>query len=157
MKKPQIQRPDIKAGRARTKIAPPPKPGEMRPDLLSLEDPGDFNSPFDPSPEASEGLQADADGEVSAALRAVIDEKRKKHDKYRLTNDQDYYFVVCFQSKEQKMEFLDESGWIAHENRLVDGLKLAQRLGIDIKPINLPMREFSKSMPTRLRGREVIK
>ena len=134
-----------------------PKPGMMAPDLASLEDPGDFNSPFDPSPEASEGLQADADGEVSAALQSILDERAVARDKYRLTNDQDYYFLVCFQSTQQKLEFLDKTGWPTHEDRLVNGLELAELLGFHIERIDLPMRDYSKPMPVNLRGKEVLR
>jgi len=129
--------------------------GERRPDFSSLTRPT-LDAPFDPDPALSQGLESDADEEVSAALQAVLDERQERQDRYRLTNDRDYYVLVCFQSEEQKIDFLEKSGWLRYGDRLIDGLKLARELGVDIEAINLPMREFTKPMPVNLRRQEVI-
>ena len=65
--------------------------------------------------------------------------------------------LVCFQSEPQKVEFLDKTGWRHLGERFIDGLKLARLLDVEIEPINLPMRDFSKPMPAGLRGKELIK
>lgn len=154
MKKPVIKR--KKGGVKRVKLPRPPRPGEARPDSESLSRPA-IESPFDPDPELSQGLESDAEEEVSLALQTILDERAQKRDMYRLTNDQDYYVLVCFQSKEQKLEFLDKTGWRQLGERFIDGLKLARLLGVDIEPINLPMRGFSKPTPAGLREKEIIR
>ena len=131
-----------------------PKKGYQRPNFDSLTE-FDLETPFDVDAD-SLGLQGDADEEVSAALQAVIDERKEHADVYRVTNDQDYYFLVCFQSEQQKKDFLDKVGWNLGE-RFLNGLKLAEVLGVDVPRIDLPMRDYSKNMPVRLRAKEVIK
>lgn len=131
-----------------------PKRGYQRPDFNSLTE-FDLETPFDVDAD-SLGLQGDADEEVSAALQSVIDEKKERADMYRVTNDQDYYFLVCFQSEQQKKDFLDKVGWNLGE-RFLNGLKLAEILGVDVPRIDMPMRDYSKNMPVRLRAKEVIR
>lgn len=139
------------------KITRPTKKGYAKPQFGSLGE-SDFETTFDENPELSEGVESDVQEETSAALQAVLDERKQKRDKYRLTNDQKYYFVVCFQSERQKLEFLDKSGLRqCGDDRFLDGLKMAQLLGVDIEAIDLPMRDYPQKMAVRLRKREVIK
>jgi hypothetical protein len=157
-----VKKPDITSGlqslkkRKKIKLPTPPGPGERRPDFGSLTRPA-IENPFDVDPTLTQGLEGDADEEVSAALQAVLDERSGRRDAYRVTNDQNYYCVLCFQSEGQKKEFLDRAGWSGLGERLIDGLRLARLMGVDIDPINLPLSEFSRDMPVGLRDKEVIR
>ena len=154
MKKPTIKSQPKPKGVKRQRL-PVLRPGEARPVFESLTKSA-ITSPFDPDPALSRGLEADATEEVSLALQTILAERAANRDRYRVTNDRDYYVLICFQSRDQKLEFLDKTGWLQFGERFIDGLRLARLLGVDVEPINLPMRTYPKPMPRELRKKEVI-
>lgn len=156
MKKPVIKKKTLSLNATKPQIRRPPPPGMRRPNFASLSLPA-IENPLDAEPLVEQGLQEDVDEETSVALQAVLDERKERRDRYRITNDPDYYFLVCFQSVDQKKEFLEKIGWDDwSDDKFVDGLKVAQRLGVDVEPINLPQREFRAKTPVDLREWEVI-
>lgn len=158
MKKPLIaKKTGTIKGANKPKFKRPPKKGEMRPQFESLTE-AQIENPFDDDPDLTVGLQGDSDEAISLALETVLNERSERRDMYRVINDEHYYFLVCFQSEQQKLEFLEKAGWKGlGDARFLDGLKLAELLGMDVEPINLPMKEYKKKMPVRLRGKEVIR
>lgn len=54
--------------------------------------------------------------------------------------DSEYWRAVCFQSREQLMAFLKLLDIPAKENKYVDGLVLAQKLGITLPPAEVRFR-----------------
>lgn len=54
--------------------------------------------------------------------------------------DSEYWCAVCFQSREQLMAFLKVLDIPAKENKYVDGLVLAQKLGITLPPAEVRFR-----------------
>lgn len=134
--------------------AAPLKPGEKRPRFDSVFDPTGVPNPLD-AIEYSGNLEADAKAEVSEALRAIIDQKRAMREVYRLTTDPEFWFAVCFQSREQKEEFLKLVGWVELGDKYLDGLKVAAALGVAIEPINLQTLG-AKPSPKMLRGKDMI-
>jgi len=156
MKKPKITRKKLAVGAAKPKIRKLPPPGFQRPNFGSLALPT-IENPLDGEPQGDGGLQGDVDEEISIALQTVLDERKQRRDKYRVVNDPDYYFLVCFQSADQRKEFLDKIGWTDWEDdKFVNGLEVARRLDVDIEPINLPQRKFRAKTPVKLREWEVI-
>lgn|GEM_PF-2391957 len=141
------------SGRRRLEI------GQRRSDLRSLVDPsGGLSNPLDDA-EYPNTLEGDADAEVSAALAAILEERKKKRDDYRLMADTDYWLCLCFQSRQQKIEFLRHIGWdkmTLVNDRYIDGLQCAQSLSVDIEPIELPARISKIKTPVILRRQEVI-
>jgi len=134
--------------------APPLKPGEKRPRFDSVFDPTGVKNPLD-GLEYTGDLEKDAGAEMSEALRAIIEQKRAMRETYRLTTDPEFWFAVCFQSREQKDEFLKLVGWAQYGDKYLDGLKVAEALGVAIEPINLP-RLGAKPSPKLLRSDELI-
>ena len=54
-----------------------------------------------------------------------------------MTVDPEYWVCVCFQSREQKEEFLAKAGWLDLGEKYLDGLEVARRLGVAVLPIPL--------------------
>jgi len=104
---------------------------------------------------SSDDLEADADAEVGAMAAAIADEKKLRRDAYRTLVDPDFWFAVCFQSREQKEAFLTAVGWLDHGSRYLDGLWIAKRLGVDVQPIPLTAKPV-RAAPKNLRDVEVI-
>lgn len=130
------------------------RPGEVAPNFDSLFDPAGIRNPL-AKLQAQESLTDTAEQEISAALAAIKAEKKQRRDQYRVLTDPNFYLVVCFQSTDQKDEFLIKSGWAEEGTKYLDGLELAAQLEIDVQPINLP-RKSVRPAPKALRGHEFI-
>jgi len=61
--------------------------------------------------------------------------KKHKEDKKILMDarDSEYWLAICFQSREQKKKFLAEAGWSDLGDKYLDGMKIADRMGIEIR------------------------
>lgn len=117
-----------------------------------FEDEGD---PMEAVEYRDNDLEHNADAEMSEVVRQIRDEKRIKFDRFRVSRDPDYWLALCFQSREQRDEFLRLAKWDAIGGRFVNGLDVARRLGIDIQSIDLsplPMR----GKPKKYTREEVI-
>ncbi|HQW34714.1 MAG: hypothetical protein WAU96_10830 [Anaerolineae bacterium] len=130
------------------------KAGENAPNFDSF-----FIAPPDGNPldevSDSDDVQKDVDGENSTMLESILAAKKKQQDEYRNETDVNYYFCVCFQNMAQRDEFLVATEWDKPGARFVDGLRLASRLGVAIKPVNLP-RKPARPMLKALRGISII-
>lgn len=130
------------------------RPGEQAPDFDSLFDPAGIRNPL-AHLQGADSITETAEQEVSAVLAAIKAEKKQRRDQYRVLTDPNFYIVICFQSTEQKDEFLAKSGWADPGTKYLDGLELAARLGTDVRPINLP-RKSTRPAPKALRGHDFI-
>ncbi len=96
-------------------------------------------------PEIETGdVAADIDANVSAELMQVIEARKSREEHFRIANDTRYYFVLCFQSTDQKEEFIRKMGWEDLGLDFLNGLEVARRLGVEIKYVPLE--------PIKLRG-----
>lgn len=114
------------------------KPGKNKPDFESLFDPDNFENPLDDL-EYPEDFGEMAEVEISAALQRILDEKKALREKYRVNVDAEYFLVVCFQCRDQKEEFLDKAGWEHVGDKYLDGLEVADEMGIELKVYELDM------------------
>lgn len=142
----------VKIG-ARGKLVRPGR-GEIAPNFDTMFDPVDGLSVFD-LPDVGDP-EGNIDQEISAALAAVIEERHKRREAFRVQMDVNFWFAVCFQTETQKEEFLERAGLKDLGTVYLDGLQVASRLGVDIEPIMLP-RPATGRTPVKLREAEVIK
>lgn len=155
MAKPKINKPKITLNKQKIKLA---GKGERKPVFESLF--GD--PPADVAPDPLQGLEytgdieADGEAEANAILEAIKREKQLRRDQYRLLVDTEYFFVVCFQSREQKEEYLRLKGWLDLGDKYLNGLAIAEREGLPLEPINLPAKP-TRAMPKLLRKTPIIK
>lgn len=98
--------------------------------------------------------QENAEAEISEALRAIKEAKRERRDAFRTMTDPNFYLVVCFQSTDQRDEFVSAAGWSVN-GCFVDGLALARRLGVPLEVVNLPAKT-NRPAPAALRGHAML-
>lgn len=107
---------------------PPAEPLENP--LTTLEYPGD--------------LEGDVLAEAQAIREAFQAKYRGELDNFRVQDSTNYWFLVCFQTQEQKEQFLSQAGWPTDGiggQRYLNGLALARALGLDIQPVKLRRQE----------------
>ena len=102
-----------------------------------------------------EDLEASADEEMSEIVRQIKEQKKARYEQFRIASDPDFYLLMCFQSSDQKKEFLEKSKWEAFQELFVNGLEVASMLNLEIafQPIKpLPLR----GRPNKYSKKEVI-
>lgn len=132
-----------------------PPSGMKWPNFDAMFDP-DVVNPLDDL-EMSGDFEQDAAAEYDAVERDFLDNESVAGDPYRVAIDPEFFFVVCFQSRAQKEEFLSKSGIGAAVggDKYIDGLRLAKHLGVEIEPI--PLKRFqNKLTPRNLRDVKII-
>jgi hypothetical protein len=137
--RPQLERAGASLSRGSVKLAKPDDP-----DFDSLFDDGDGNNPLDDLSLTGD-LQEDADATMSEALRAVIARKKATQERFRTATDPEFYLCVCFQSREQKEEFLRLISWDDLGDKYLNGLEIARRLNVPIT--------VTPIAPLKIRGR----
>lgn len=131
------------------------KPGQVAPDFETLfdVDPDDEN-PLD-NIDFTGDIEVDAREEQSEALKAVIAHRKSMLEDWRVTVDTEFWIAVCFQSRAQKEEFLEKANLSELGDKYLDGLKVAEILGVDVQPILLQKRPVRKP-PSGLRSPDKI-
>lgn len=135
IERPQIVRPVIE----RPKMAPR---GMMWPDFDTLFEPDDEN-PLDDLGDSGD-IEENVDAELAVTLDTLMTNKKGKNEAYRIANDDEFWLAICFQSEEQKFQFLELSGWIALGDKYIDGLKVAHRLNLAVEPIAMPKPKMTR-------------
>lgn len=135
IKRPQIQRPAA-AQRPQIQRTKPRRipPGMALPNLETMFDPDD-----NPLADLSDtgDIEENADIEVDITLAELLAARRSQKELYRVTNGDEFWFAVCFQSQAQKDDFLHLTGWADLGDKYLDGLKVSARLGVPVEPILL--------------------
>lgn len=122
---------------------------KVAPNFRSLfSHPGGPN-PLDELPDGG-GIEENVALELGESLRRILEEKKQLRDMYRVHNDANYYAVLVFQSEEQKGQFLALTGWGHPDDKFINGLQVADKIGIEIEPIFLPRPNIRKA-PKALR------
>lgn len=125
----QIERP---TGLRRARVQ---KIDRNAPDLETVfEDDGD---PLEAVEYEPGDIQTNADLEMSEIVAQIKAEKKAQYERFRTARDPNYYLVVCFQSHEQRDEFVQKAGWATVYDTFVNGLDVARALGLDVEPIPL--------------------
>jgi len=129
--------------------------GFENPDFDSLFDGDRVPDPFADLNEDPDNWENLANDQVSATLQAIKDAKKERYDQYRTTVDTEYWFAVCFQNREQKLQFLEaiEAHYLGE--KYLNGLALAELLGVEIEPVFLEKKE-PKLAPVLLRATPII-
>lgn len=73
-------------------------------------------------------LAADAAAELTAMEQGYRDRASAEADRFRAATDSEFWFAVCFTSREEKEAFLDELGARSIGDKYLDGQVLARLL-----------------------------
>ena len=113
--------------------------GKIKPkkiDLAQTLNAPEVENPLDEVDYTGE-LEHDANAEVSALLTGFRERARQEQDRFTLATDSEFWFAVGFKSREQKEAFLTAVGWDEHGDKYLNGVNIAQALGIPLPPVAL--------------------
>jgi len=100
-------------------------------------------APIEPVTSA-EALEADCAAEVNEVLDAFKTRAQNENARLQDATDSEHWFAVCFQTREQKEEFLRKMDIIKLGDKYLDGLKVARKLGITLESPVPPNRKITK-------------
>lgn len=75
--------------------------------------------------------EEDSKEEMSEVLRGFKDRARQENQRMEDATDSEYWFAVCFQTREQKEKFLTIMQWLDFGDKYLDGSLIMEQLGID--------------------------
>lgn len=93
-----------------------------------------------PKPQSDEGprdIETDVEEELSELLAGFKGRAKDENRRFMLATDSEYWFAVCFQTREQKEAFLTAMQWIAQGDKYLDGQWVAKQLGVQLPPADL--------------------
>jgi hypothetical protein len=85
--------------------------------------------------EASKDPVEVIESRIAALPNAFQERATKEHDRRTDATDSRYWVAVCFQTREQKEEFLAKAGLLdlVEDGDYLDGLEVADRLEVDVE------------------------
>jgi len=124
------------------------------PDFDSMFDEGDGN-PLEEMPEYDGDIQESSDREMSAVEAEIEANRAASAERFRIGTDSGYFCVLCFQTEEQKLEFLKLVGWDDIGDMYLNGLEIAQRLNVPLQVIPIEARKLRVN-PKKFLREEVL-
>lgn len=82
-------------------------------------------------------LEHDALAETDALMSEFQKRAKAEEDRVEIATDSEFWFAVCFQTREQKDEFLKNMGLFQIGDKYLDGVRVARKLGVSISPANV--------------------
>lgn len=79
-------------------------------------------------------VEADTKAELNALQSGFIARAKQENARREKATDSEYWFCVCFQSRDQVEEFLKKSGWAKPNVKYIDGQQVAKAIGVKLTP-----------------------
>lgn len=83
--------------------------------------------------------------EMSETLKKFKAQKAEEHKTFIENVDSEYWIAVCFQSREQKEEFLRRTGLMQFGDKYLDGMDVADHMSINIRELTPKLRKVKIS------------
>ena len=77
-------------------------------------------------------VEADSQAEASEILKAFRERAKAEQERVKNATDSEHWCAICFQTREQKEQFLRALDLIELGDKYLDGLKVAKRLGVSL-------------------------
>lgn len=78
-------------------------------------------------------LQADSEAELTAMQQAYRQRAKNEADRFQAATDSEHWFAVCFRSREEKEEFLEEFNLLRLGDKYLDGDLVGKSLRRDME------------------------
>ena len=78
---------------------------------------------------------------LDAGFRARMKDEGKR---FELATDTEYWVCMCFQSRDQKEQFLSELNLLRFGDKYIDGQDVAKELGVNLMTVDVPYNTSQK-------------
>lgn len=95
-----------------------------------------LNAESEPDPladvEYTGDLARDSEAELDALAKGFRERTKREDERFRLATDSEYWFAVCFKTREDKDAFLAAARLLPVGDKYLDGYAVARTLGIPV-------------------------
>ncbi|HED4399684.1 TPA: hypothetical protein R4323_001110 [Pasteurella multocida] len=95
-------------------------------------------------PEPTGDPEVDSRNDLNAVSEEFRNAIKRENNRFELATDSEYWFAVCFQTREQKEFFLRAMELFEHGDKYLDGQVVAKKLGIKLPEAKVPYRTEGK-------------
>ena len=95
-------------------------------------------------PEETGDVEKDSEAELDALQKGFRDAIKREDKRFELATDSEYWFCVCFQSREQCNAFLKAMDLLEIGDKYLDGQEVAKKLGVKLPEADIPHRTEGK-------------
>lgn len=88
-------------------------------------------------PEQTGNPEIDSKADLNEVQKSFRERIKMENDRFQNTTDSEYWFAVCFQTREQKEAFLKAMNLFLIGDKYLDGVEVAKQLGINIPAANI--------------------
>jgi hypothetical protein len=88
--------------------------------------------------------EVEATAETSEILAAFRQAARREDQRFREATDSEHWIALCFQTRAQKEEFLRKVGWMGLGDKYIDGMTVAEALGMRLDSPVPPMPRYRR-------------
>lgn len=88
-------------------------------------------------PEQTGNPEIDSKADLNEVQKSFRERIKMENDRFQNTTDSEYWFAVCFQTREQKKAFLKAMNLFLIGDKYLDGVEVAKQLGINIPAANI--------------------
>lgn len=93
-------------------------------------------------PDMTGNAEADCAADLDAVKAGFRARAKTESSRFKNVTDSEYWFAVCFKTREQKERFLQAMNWIQHGDKYLPGDEIAKLQGI-----GLPDADLGKTEP----------
>ncbi len=84
-------------------------------------------------------VEVEAEEEVSEVLQGFKQRAEREDQRFWDAVDSEYWVCLCFQTRDQKEEFLKKLGLFEMGDKYIDGIKAAKKMGVTLESRVPPM------------------
>lgn len=95
-------------------------------------------------PEYTGNPEVDSKADLDAVKEGFRKRAKNEAERFALVTDSGYWFCMCFQSREQSNAFLKALDLLDIGDLYLDGVEVAERLGIELPEANVPYNTSEK-------------
>ncbi|OCG77376.1 hypothetical protein A9G42_05580 [Gilliamella sp. Nev6-6] len=88
-------------------------------------------------PEQTGNPEIDSKSDLNEVQAAFRKRMKMENARFQNTTDSEYWFAMCFQTRAQKEAFLRAMDLFLLGDKYLDGVEVAEKLGIDIPDANI--------------------
>lgn len=88
-------------------------------------------------PEQTGNPEIDSKADLDEVQKSFRERIKMENVRFQNTTDSEYWFAVCFQTREQKEAFLKAMNLFLIGDKYLDGVEVAKQLGINIPAANI--------------------
>ncbi|PJG82686.1 hypothetical protein [Caviibacterium pharyngocola] len=102
------------------------------------------NKSYFEAPEPTGDPEIDCEADLNALQKGFRDAIKREDKRFELATDSEYWFCVCFQTREQKEFLLKALELFEEGDKYLDGQVVAEKLGIKLPKADVPYRTEGK-------------